>query len=234
MLPRSIGTSKSDQTDQSNAQGDAFAENETPDEHGYIRREAISDWALNRFRDHYNDDAITKEDIFWYIYGILHSAEYKQRFAADLKKMLPRIPYAGDFKAFSDAGRKLGVWHLNYETVEPFPLEEHAGKNQSQRIMESNDYRVSKMVFGKKGKEKDKTIIVYNSQLVLEGIPLEAYEYVVNGKPAIEWVMERYQVTVDKKSHIRNDPNEWSDDPRYIIGLVKRIVRVSLENGQDY
>ena len=142
--------------------------------------------------------------------------------------MLPRIPFAADFHAFSDAGRKLCEWHLNYETVEPFPLDEHGGKAQN-LLMEDDDYRVEKMVFGKKGKDKDKSVIVYNSNIILEGIPLEAYDYQVNGKSAIEWVMERYQVTINKDSHIKNDPNEWSDDPRYIVDLVKRIVRVSLE-----
>ncbi|WP_422490468.1 type ISP restriction/modification enzyme [Endozoicomonas sp. ALE010] len=222
---------KADQVKDTEQQSDmlAGATAAEVDEYGYIRHEAISDWALSSFRDHYNDATITKEDIFWYVYGILHSTEYKQRFAADLKKMLPRIPFAGDFRAFSDAGRKLSEWHLNYETVEPFPLDEHGGKNQSLLMIEDDDYRVSKMVFGKKGKDKDKSVIVYNSNLILEGIPLEAYEYVVNGKSAIEWVMERYQVTVDKNSHIQNDPNQWSEDPRYIVDLVKRIVRVSVE-----
>ncbi|WP_422473404.1 type ISP restriction/modification enzyme [Endozoicomonas sp. ALB032] len=221
---------KADQDNNSAPQSDMLSDGQSTsvDEHGYIRHDAISDWALDSFRDHYGDDTITKEDIFWYVYGILHSAEYKQRFAADLKKMLPRIPFAADFRAFSNAGRKLGEWHLNYETVEPFPLDEHGGKAQN-LLMEDDDYRVSKMVFGKKGKEKDKSVIVYNANIILEGIPLEAYEYVVNGKPAIEWAMERYQVTVDKKSHIQNDPNQWSEDPRYIVDLVKRIVRVSVE-----
>lgn len=221
---------KADQDNDIKPQSDMLTSNQSAevDEHGYIRHDAISDWALDNFRDHYSDDTITKEDLFWYVYGILHSAEYKQRFAADLKKMLPRIPFAADFWAFSNAGRKLGEWHLNYETVEPFPLDEHGGKAQN-LLMEDDDYRVSKMAFGKKGKEKDKSVIVYNANIILEGIPLEAYEYVVNGKSAIEWVMERYQVTVDKNSHIQNDPNQWSEDPRYIVDLVKRIVRVSVE-----
>ena len=86
------------------------------------------------------------------------------------------------------------------------------------------------MTFGKSGGKPDKTTIVYNSHVTLTGIPLEAYDYVVNGKPALEWIMERYAVTVDKDSGIRNDPNDWSDDPRYIVDLLKRIVRVSLES----
>ncbi|WP_334108984.1 DEAD/DEAH box helicase [Methylobacillus sp.] len=207
-------------------QGEMFSSVGAPDTDGYVRRDAITDWALGAFRGHYGDATITKEGIFWYVYGILHSPEYKQRFAADLKKMLPRIPFAEDFNAFSDAGRRLGDWHLNYETVEPFPLTEEAKR----LVMEPDDYLVTKMTFGKKDGKPDKSVIVYNPHLVLRDIPLEAYAYVVNGKPAIEWIMERYQVTVDKASGIKNDPNQWSDDPRYIVDLLKRVVRVSLES----
>lgn len=207
-------------------QGEMFAAADAPDADGYIRRDAITDWALEAFRAHYGDATISKEDIFWYVYGVLHSPEYKQRFAADLKKMLPRIPFAGDFRAFSDAGRKLGEWHLNYETVEPFPLTEDCKR----LVMDLDDYRVVKMAFGKKAGKPDKSVIAYNPHLTLRDIPLEAYDYVVNGKPAIEWIMERYQVTTDKSSGIKNDPNDWSDDPRYIVDLLKRIVRVSVES----
>lgn len=147
----------------------------TPDEHGYIRRDAITDWALNKFRTHYADQSITKEDLFWYVYGILHSPEYSDRFADNLKRMLPRIPLAGDFWAFSRAGRQLGEWHLGYEAVAPYPIEEETKR----LVMEPDDYRVHKMAFGKKGKEKDKSVIIYNQHLILRGIPLEAYDYIV-------------------------------------------------------
>ena len=197
-----------------------------PDEHGFIRRDTITDWALMAFREQYHDAAIGKEDLFWYVYGILHSPEYKQRFASDLKKMLPRIPFAGDFWAFSKAGRALGQWHLHYETVEPWPLMEESKR----LVMEGNDYRVIKMSFGKKDGKPDKTVIIYNANLILRDIPPEAYGYVVNGKSAIEWIMERYAVTVDKASGIKNDPNDWSDDPRYIVDLIQRVVRVSVES----
>jgi predicted helicase len=206
----------------------AFEAGETPDADGYIRREAITDWALTAFRDRYQDQTIGKEDLFWYVYGILHSPEYKQRFAADLRKMLPRIPYAGDFWAFSRAGRELGQWHLNYETAEPYPLTE---EKNGMDITPESFYRVSKMSFGKKDGKPDKTVILYNPNLILRDLPLDAYGYVVNGKSAIEWIMERYAVTVDTKaSGIKNDPNDWSTDPRYIVDLLRRVVRVSLES----
>jgi predicted helicase len=192
-------------------------------------RENISDFALKQFRATYGDWTIGKEDIFYYVYGILHSREYKQRFAADLKKMLPRIPFAEDFWAFSRAGRALAQIHLNYETAEPYKVHE---ESDLLALDKPKLYLVDKMRFGKSGKDVDKTKIIYNSHITLSGIPLEAYEYIVNGKPAIEWIMERYQRTVDKDSGIVNDPNDWPrehNDPAYILNLVKRIIAVSVE-----
>jgi predicted helicase len=138
--------------------------------------------------------------------------------------MLPRIPLAQDFWAFSKAGRDLAHWHINYETIAPFELTE------SVPLLETDDtYRVCRLTFAKKGKEIDKTVIRYNSQITLSGIPPKTYEYIVNGKPALEWIMERYAITTDKDSGITNNPNDWSNNPRYILDLVKRIVRVSVE-----
>lgn len=185
----------------------------------------VRDACLAEFTYHYGD-GVSKEDIFYYLYGILHSREYKSRFEADLKKMLPRVPFAKDFWAFSRAGRELAYWHLNYETIEPYPLQEFTSRMV---LNPKEDYRVQKMTWARSGKVIDKSTIIYNSNIRLCEIPLEAYEYVVNGKSAIEWIMERYQLTKDNDSQIVNDPNDWSDDPMYIINLVKRIVRVSLE-----
>ncbi|HEY3307923.1 MAG TPA: type ISP restriction/modification enzyme [Desulfuromonadaceae bacterium] len=191
----------------------------------YIKKENIPDSFLKDFRSTY-DKSITKEDIFYYVYGILHSPEYKLRFEADLNKMLPRIPFAKDFWAFCNAGKSLAEWHLNYEVVEPYEVKESSG---SLVIDPKSHFKVTKMTFGKNSKAVDKSTIIYNSNITLSGIPLEAYDYVVNGKPALEWLMERYQFTRDKDSGITNDPNDWSTEPRYIIDLVKRIVRVSME-----
>lgn len=211
---------------------DMFSSGEQATHGAYVRRENIPDEMLAEFRKCYAASRgadITKLDIFCYVYGVLHSPEYKKRFEADLKKMLPRIPFARDFWAFSKAGRELAQWHLNYEKVEPYPLQ------QSSEHLDLGDkelYQVRKMTFGKTNGKEDKSTIIYNSKIRLGGIPPEAYEYIVNGKPALEWVMERYQVTTDKDSGIKNDPNDWAvehDDPQYILNLVKRIVRVSVE-----
>jgi predicted helicase len=192
---------------------------------GYTRNENIPDTILQEFRTLHKDPKITKTDIFYYIYGILHSPEYKTRFAADLKKMLPRIPHAADFWAFSTAGKNLAHWHLNYETIEPYPIDEL----KQTLFVEADDYQVTKMQFGRKNRQIDKTTIVYNHKITLSGIPLQAYDYKVCDRSAIEWIMERYQITKNKDSGIVNNPNDWSDDPHYIVDLVKRIVRVSLE-----
>ncbi|HEJ3369404.1 TPA: DEAD/DEAH box helicase [Pseudomonas aeruginosa] len=201
------------------------------DADGYVRRDGVTDDALIDFRQHYSDESITKENIFYYVYGVLHSPEYREQYAADLKKVLPRIPYAPDFKAFSQAGRKLADLHLNYETVEPWPVQEDAKPKGD--LNDLAYYRVEKMRFASLGgRNKDKSVIVFNSRITLRGIPLQAYDYVVNGKSAIEWVMERYQVSTDKDSGIKDDPNDWCrehNDPAYILNLVKRVIRVSME-----
>jgi len=194
----------------------------------YQKKENITDDILTDFKNHYNDTKISKQDIFYYVYGVLHSPEYKQRFASDLKKMLPRIPFAQDFWVFSQAGRELAHWHLNYEAIEPYPLQETSTRLET----DADHYQVQKMQFAKNAKQVDKSTIFYNGHITLSGIPLEAYDYIVNGKSAIEWIMERYAVTTDKDSGIKNDPNDWSENPRYILDLVKRIVRVSIETVQ--
>jgi predicted helicase len=211
---------------------DLLKANEKPDKHGYIKRDAITDFALEMFQKSYNDKKITKEDIFYYVYGLLHSPTYRSKYQNDLKKMLPRIPIVKDFWGYSKTGRDLAEYHLNYETVEPYNLKEEIGEGAPKKAKEL--YRVNEtgMKFPKVKKEEDRTTIIFNPHVTLKGIPLEAYDYVVNGKSAIEWVMERYAVTTDKDSGIKNDPNEWSDDPRYIVDLVKRVVRVSIETNR--
>ena len=192
----------------------------------YRRVDNISDEILADYQAAYGDQ-VTKDDIFFYVYGLLHSPDYRERFQADLKKMLPRIPKAADredFEAFSEAGRTLSDLHIGYETVEPWPLAE--------QMPADPDYRVVKMKFGGSGKNKDRSTIIYNNQIKVAGIPEEAYRYMLGSRSAIEWIMDRYQVKTDKKSGITNDPNDWSEevgDPRYILDLIGRIVRVSIE-----
>lgn len=200
----------------------------------YVRRDGVTDWIWNTARKQYGYK-VTKEDIFYYVYGLLHSPEYRTEFATDLKKSLPRLPLvekADDFWTFSKAGRELANLHLNYETVEPYKkcnILYSPFTNKGDRI----NYHVEKMRFGKiDSKTVDKSIIHFNNAITIEHIPAEAYEYVVNGKSAIEWIMERYAITTDKKSGITNDPNDWArehNDEKYIFNLLLRIINVSVQ-----
>lgn len=201
----------------------------------YVRRDGVTDWVLSTARKQYGS-RVTKEDIFYYVYGILHAPDYRTTFAADLKKSLPRLPLVespDDFWAFSRAGRSLAELHLGYEHVEPY-----AGCRTLYAPLTNRGDEISyliddKMRFGKlDSKTADKRIIHYNAGITIENIPLEAYDYVVNGKSAIEWVMERYAVKTDPASQIENNPNDWCrehDDPKYIYNLLLRIITVSLE-----
>jgi len=205
----------------------------SPDEvmvDGYRRRENITDATLSTYRGFYKDTSVTKDDIFYYVYGLLHSPTYKENYKADLMKMLPRIPKVRDFRGFSDAGRALADLHLNYETVEPAELTEvRKSEPPADAEAQYDYYRVQKLSWGAR---KDRSRIVFNSNITLEGIPAEVFDYQVNGKSAIEWILDRYQVTTHKDSQITNDPNDYCravGNPRYIIDLIKRIVTVSLE-----
>ena len=201
------------------------------------RRDAITDAGLAHFQSAYPGETITKEDLFYYVYGILHSPDYRERYADNLSKELPRIPRvrtAQDFRHFSQAGRDLAALHLNYETVDKYPLTiEAKGK------LADADYRVEKMKFAKirdpeTGKSiNDRSTVIYNGKITLTGIPDAAWDYVVNGKAALDWVMERQAVRVDKASGIVNDANDWAietmDNPKYPLELFQRVVTVSLE-----
>jgi predicted helicase len=187
------------------------------DEDGSHRRENVTDWALKQFRGHYRKKKLTKWDIFYYVYGILHHPGYRERFAENLKRELPRIPLAPDFRAFATAGERLARLHLDYEKLEPWPLQwvETPGVPLS--------YRVEKMRLS-----KDKTALKVNDSLTLGGIPPEVFEYRLGNRSALEWVIDQYRVSEDKRSGIRSDPNR-PDDPEYIVRLVGQVVRVSLE-----
>ena len=198
----------------------------------YTRKDAITDSGLKHFHDAYPQEKISKEDIFYYVYGLLHSPDYRERYADNLSKELPRIPCvktAKDFWHFSKAGRALAELHLNYETV-PMYSAQIIGDDGKRAAA---DYRVDKMRYGKNGKDKDLTTVQYNDKITVTGIPLEAYEYVVNGKPAIDWIIERQCVKTDKDSGIVNDANDWAtetmNNPRYPLELLLRVITVSLE-----
>ena len=247
-----------------NPQASLFDDAET---NRYIRHDGVTDWILKEVRSRFGGSrAITKEHIFYYVYGLLHSKQYRERFADDLKKSLPRIPIVDnvqDFMAFYKAGKELADLHLNYEqginvqttgqdgdyhffATMPMLTHRFLGVKVSGDIdiwqNEWTDatyqhFAVEKMKFAKVRDENgklvaDKSKIIYNGRITIESIPLKAYEYIVNGKSAIEWIMERYAVTIDKASQIKNDPNDWSREhkqPRYILDLLLSVIILSCQ-----
>ena len=201
------------------------------------KRYALNGEGLGHFQEAYSNEKITEEDVFYYVYGLLHSPSYRMLYEDNLSKELPRIPRVAtseDFRKFSAAGRALAELHLNYESAKPYPLIFEGIKSIAG--LTSADLHVpSKMKYGKgkNGERYDKTKIVYNNKITLSGVPLEAYQYVVNGRPAIEWVMEKQSVSEHKDSQITNDPSVWAietmGDPAYSLKLLQRVVTVSLE-----
>jgi len=195
------------------------------DEDGSNRRENITDWALAQFQAAYVD--VTKRDIFHYVYGLLHHPHYRAHYADNLKRELPRIPLigtqipsadpVGDFRRFVEAGAALATSHLNYETTNEYKL----------RWIENRDlpftWRVTKMKLS-----ADKTTLVVNESLTLAGIPAECLRYRLGNRSALDWIIDQYQVSTDKRSGIVSDPNR-ADDEGYIVRLIGRVITVSLE-----
>lgn len=199
------------------------------------KRDNITDWALAQYQSAYGEQ-VTKDDIFHYVYGLLHSPEYRERYAADLKKQLPRIPQVAGverFTKFVQAGQELADLHINYEDIAPYPLTETVLPGAPENAYER--FAVTKMKYAGKAGSWDKTKIRYNSFIDIEGIPLDAQEYMLGSRSGLDWILERYRVKPDKVSGIVNDPNDWSrehEQPRYIIDLIGRIVALSLETNR--
>ncbi|TDK67469.1 DEAD/DEAH box helicase [Sapientia aquatica] len=200
-------------------------------------RDGISDAGLKHFQDAYPDQKIIKEDLFYYVYGLLHSEDYKNRYADNLTKELPRIPRvatAAEFWAFAKAGRALASLHTEFDEVDPYPVQFEGGALLLSGFT-PQDFKVEQMKFakGKNGDKHDKTRVIYNHKITMSGIPIEAYDYVVNGKPALEWVMERQGVSEHKDSGIINDANLWATetmkDASYPLKLFQRVITVSLK-----
>ncbi len=244
------------------------------DEDGTNRRENITDWALEHFRKHYKDKKIAKWDIFYYVYGLLHHPEYRAKYAENLKRELPRIPLASDFWGIAKAGKELARLHIEYETLEPWPLEFIETSNVTAALRRHPEIRqdgggtvapmspsaapslrgngkspvgppalqranlkvggtipLSYRVEDKMRLAKDHRSLKVNDSLTLGGIPPETFEYRLGNRSALEWVIDQYQVTEDKHSGIRSDPNR-SDAPEYIVRLVGQVIYVSVETAR--
>jgi len=200
---------------------------------GYIREEGITDEALKHFQSAYPGKTITKDDLFFYIYGILHSSEYRTKYANNLSKELPRIPRVATFEQFKDfeeAGRKLADIHVNFEKQPRY-------QDVKIHMQPGASFKVTQMKWGKipnkKGNDaKDKTRLIYNNDITIENIPLEAQEYVVNKKSALDWLVERCKVSIDKDSGIVNDFNKYGEEqgkPEYPFDLFLKVITVSME-----
>ena len=200
------------------------SQGELLDDAGRLERvDNIADTALRAFRVRYADNAIGKDDIFEYVYGVLHAPDWRERFANDLAKELPRIPFAADFHAFAEAGRQLAELHLGYEACEEYPLETvfaHPGEPRPEHFLIGD----RAMRF-----DDDRIVLRVNEHVSLRGIPPEAHGYVVNGRTPLEWLIDRYRIVHDKESGIVNDPNGWFDDPRELVAAIQRVVYVSVE-----
>ena len=199
----------------------------TYDRDGSNRRENITDFALSAFRKQYGDRRISKWDIFYYVYALLHHPAYRERYAPDLRRSLPHIPIAPDFRAFARAGRQLAYLHLNYETADRYSLE---WEQTASRV----DFRVQKMMG--RGKQPSQfgpfkwfDSLEYNDTLTLRGIPERVFAYRLGNRSALEWVVEQYRVKYDERSGITHDANDYSDDARYIVDLIARVITVSLK-----
>ena len=206
----------------------------------YIRHDNILDEALAEYRSNYGDESITKDDIFYYVYGVLHSPLYVERYQNNLRRELPRIPMAPDFWAFCTAGIQLSELHLQYETCEEYPLRV-VPPVMGERDPEHLKLTSRRMNFvdenGKRVRNSEppsaKHTIRVNDHISLTGIPPEAHDYVVNGRTPLEWMLDRYYIKTDKESGIVHDPNDWfaevGDD---IVSKLQRITWMSIETAK--
>lgn len=196
-----------------------------------VRIDNISDTALRAFQVAAADSAITKDAIFNYVYGLLHASDYRERFANDLAKGLPRIPRLGrdSFWRFAEAGNALAELHLGYESCTEWPLDVVAAKESDELTPEHFRLGARAMRFADKD---ERTTLVINEHVRLAGIPAEAHQHVVNGKTPLRWLMTYYKVETDKKSGIVNDANGWFDDPRDLVTTIQRVVHVSVNTAR--
>ncbi len=186
-------------------------------ENGRGRRDNITDWALGKFRSHYRDESITKWDIFHYVYALLHHPAYRERYAANLRRELARIPFASDFRSFVDAGKRLVELHIDYEELPEHPL----GRQENPDL--ALDLRVDKARL-----TPERTSIIYNDFLILTDVPGDALEYKLGNRSALEWVLEQFQASTDSRSGIKKDPNV-ADDPEAIVRLIGQVITASVE-----
>ena len=197
-----------------------------------VRTSNINPAGLAAYREHFEDQSITEDDLFYHVYGLFHSKQYKETYAADLGKSAARVPMPAslaDFRDFANAGRELAQLHLGYEQAEPYDCDVQVADGWD--INGPGGLRVTKLAYRRKGGEPDKTQILYNAGITLTGIPMKAHEYLLGPRSALDWLLDRYEVKIGKATGIKNDPNDWANeigDQRYILDLVRRVTTVSV------
>ncbi len=193
----------------------------------------ITDWCLTRFRSHYGDDAISKDDIWEYLYGVMHAPDWRERYRHDLQRNLPRVPLAADFEAFRVAGRALMDLHVNYEVVEEWPVTCEVDGRADEGDADPAAYRIDgRMRWAGKGREQDRSVLEINHRCRLVDIPDEAHQYAVSGRSPLEWAIDSLKRKHDKPSGIIDDPNgwhAWAEEPFKLVRHLRRLVRVSVE-----
>ncbi|MDR2352724.1 MAG: hypothetical protein LBF22_06085 [Deltaproteobacteria bacterium] len=221
---------RTDTNSEGEGEGEGLLQENDPNQI-FQKSETITQVGLKHFQDAFPTLNIQREDLFYYIYGILHSSDYRASYKDNLTKELPRIPRVSnpnDFLAFSNAGKELGKLHIDYDNVSKYPLE-----IETSDTLSDNDYSVTKMKYGKIKNENDLSTIIYNSKITLKGIPLRAYDYILYGKSAIDWIVKSQGLTTDTKSGIVHDSNIWAietmENPKYPLELLQRVITVSLE-----
>lgn len=187
--------------------------------------DTLNDKAISLFKERYGDKSITSSSVFSYIYAVLNSKSYREKYSNNLGKEMPRIPFLKDFEKWSEIGKKLIDLHLNYEKA---PAYQEVKIEYKKKDMTKDDYRVTKIKFLSKDR---KDTIIFNDNITISNIPLEAYDYVVNGRSPLEWVMDQYQYTADKESGIIDDPNLYYEEKggKYVFDLILSLITVSLE-----
>ncbi len=202
-------------------------------ENGWQKIDNITDEALEAFRNGCRDSELSKDDLFAYTYGVLNQPEYQRRYKNNLTKEYPRLPWLENHERYIEIGQQLLDLHINYELVEPYPLEERFSLNppgEPKVLYRAVDMKHPNRKSGQRGKEDwDRTRIVVNPYLTLEGVPGEASSWMLGGRPALELFLDRMKPKTDAKSGIRNDPNDFSDDPKYVVELTKKVVKVCVE-----
>ena len=199
----------------------------------------VTDWGLEQFQAHYGDESITKDDIWEYIYGVMHAPDWRERYKHDLQRNLPRVPFAEDFEGFRAAGRELMDLHIGYDDAPEHPVDCHLdgaidNDGAADPATDPSAYRIEKLVWGKSAnRTPDRSVLAINSRCHLAGIPEAAHEYTISGRSPLQWAIDSLRHKYDKKSGITDDPNDWqswADEPYNLIRHLRRLVHVSVES----